>query len=147
MSRGMGSARAIFPISLTNQVNSNALATLLPVNEQRITMPYLPLIAVISAVGLTTIRRPVLRYSLSILMMSLAVFQYWAKSYGIPSVPQELAIRNAWIEIYLFDQHQVRSPRDFQVRPLRWGHAEILDVIQADAAAHGSLRLCESVIS
>ncbi|GMQ78476.1 MAG: hypothetical protein BMS9Abin02_0990 [Anaerolineae bacterium] len=113
------------------------LATLVPIKEQRITMPYLPLLAVVSAVGLTSIRRPQFRYALLILVFSLGFLQYWAISYGLSFLPQELSVRNSWVEIFVYDQHMVRSPRDFQLKPGLWRHREVLDAIRLDSVEVG----------
>lgn len=113
------------------------LATLVPVKEQRITMPYLPLLAVVSAIGLTSIRRPLLRYVLIILVISLGLLQYWAISYSVPFIPQELSVRNSSVEIFIYDQHMVRSPRDFQLQPGSWRHEEVVEAIQLDSVKVG----------
>ena len=58
------------------------LATLLPIKEQRITAPYLPIIAVVSAVGLSKIRRKSLQTIAIILVVGFGLFQWWMFQLG-----------------------------------------------------------------
>jgi 4-amino-4-deoxy-L-arabinose transferase-like glycosyltransferase len=113
------------------------LATLLPVKEQRITAPYLPIIAVISAVGLATIRRNVLRSTAMIAMSLMGVILWWANSWGIPLLPDRAALQTSWAELVVFDQHYVRSPRDYSLQTGDWKLLAFMDCITTDAATQG----------
>jgi 4-amino-4-deoxy-L-arabinose transferase-like glycosyltransferase len=113
------------------------LATLLPVKEQRITMPYLPVIAVITAVGLARIQRTAVRTGVIVVVLSVGLIQFWANSYGVPVLPSHVYLRTSLVEIALFDQHSVRSPRDFSLQPASWKHVGLLAVIKADAETRG----------
>jgi 4-amino-4-deoxy-L-arabinose transferase-like glycosyltransferase len=126
--------RLILALSITVPF---VLATLLPIKEQRITVPYLPSVAVITAVGLTSIGQEVLRAGVVALTLAVGLVQLLAASFGISALPQEVLVRTSWIELAVFQQHPVQSPRDFQVQPGNWDHASLLDAIRADAEAQG----------
>jgi 4-amino-4-deoxy-L-arabinose transferase-like glycosyltransferase len=113
------------------------LATLLPVKEQRITVPYLPSVAVITAVGLTRIRQQVLRAGVVALTLAVGLVQFFAASFGISALPQDVYVRTSWMELAVFQQHPVQSPRDFQVQPGNWNYDSLIDAIRADAEAQG----------
>lgn len=113
------------------------LATWLPMKEQRITVPYLPSVAVITAFGLDSIRRPALRTALVIVVLGLGLVQLWAGSFGLPALPAEVHVRTPWIELALFQQHPVQSPRDFQAQPGDWQHRKLVAAIRADAGRLG----------
>ena len=114
------------------------LATWLPVKEQRITTPYLPSVAVITAVGINSIRRPALRTGLTVLILGVGLCQLWATSFGLPALPSDIYVRNSWIELALFQQHPVRSPRDFQVQSGDWQLHELVKAIRSDAEPQGT---------
>jgi 4-amino-4-deoxy-L-arabinose transferase-like glycosyltransferase len=113
------------------------LATLLPIKEQRITVPYLPSVAVITAVGLNSIRHQVIRAGVIALTVGVGLVQFFAANFGISALPQEVYVRTSWIELAVFQQHPVQSPRDFQVQPGNWHHASLIGAIRADAQARG----------
>lgn len=113
------------------------LATLLPVKEQRITTPYLPVIAVISAVGLAHIRGKILRVLAIIVVLFVGLLLWWSNSWGIAILPSRLVQQTPWAEIVFFDQHYVRSPRDYSVQPEDWKQLELMEYISADAALQG----------
>lgn len=113
------------------------LATLLPIKEQRITVPYLPSVAVITAVGLSGIRRRALRTGLVALSLVVGLLQFWAASFGLAALPVDVYWRTSWIELALFQQHPVQSPRDFQAQPADWRHPDLVETIHADARAQG----------
>jgi len=110
------------------------VATWLPMKEQRMTVPYLPSIAVITAVGLGSIRRPALRTGLIILVLGAGLLQLWAASFGLPALPENVYVRSPWAELALFEQHPVQSPRDFQAQPGDWQHRKLVEAIRADGA-------------
>lgn len=113
------------------------LATLLPIKEQRITVPYLPSVAVITAVGLTSIRQHVLHAGVVALTLAVGLIQLFAASFGISALPRDVYVRTSWIELAVFEQHPVTSPRDFQAQPGNWNHASLVAAIHADAEAQG----------
>jgi hypothetical protein len=113
------------------------LATLLPVKEQRVTMPYLPVIAVISAVGLTHIQRKDVRTAVILVVICIGLLQWWTNSWGISTLPSRLVRQTPWAEIVFFDQHYVRSPRDYSLQPGDWKQLELMDNIRTDAALTG----------
>lgn len=115
------------------------LATLLPIKEQRITMPYLPVIAVITAVGLARIQRAAVRTGVIVVVLSVGLIQFWAYSYGVPILPSDAYLRTSLAEIALFEQHPVRSPRDFSLQPGSWKHLELIAAINADVETRGVL--------
>jgi 4-amino-4-deoxy-L-arabinose transferase-like glycosyltransferase len=108
------------------------LATLLPVKEQRYTVPYLPVIAVISAIGLNSIRRASIRTAVIILVLVIGLFQFFASSFGVSILPSDVTISTRWAALSLFDQHPIRSPRDFNLQPGDWRHYELIQAISAD---------------
>jgi len=110
------------------------LATLLPVKEQRITVPYLPTIAVFTAVGLAKIRWKILQTVVILLVLGVGLFQWWVISWGVPSLPDHIYWGNSWIYFAIFDQHHVRSPRDFTLQQGDWKAEELLDAILQDAS-------------
>jgi len=112
------------------------LATLLPVKEQRYTVPYLPVIAVISAIGLNSIRRAVLLAGVIILVIVFGLFQFWASSFGVSTLPSDITVSTPWVALAVFDQHPVESPRDFSLQPGDWRSYELIQAISSDAAAH-----------
>jgi len=109
------------------------LATLLPVKEQRITMPYLPVIAVISAIGVLYIRRESLRTVAILVVIGFGLLIWWANSWGISFLPSRLPLQTSWFEISFFDQHHVVSPRDYSLQPGDWKQLELMEVILVDA--------------
>jgi len=115
------------------------LATLLPIKEQRITMPYLPIIAVISAVGLQCIRRQSVRRSAILLVICYGLLLWWANSLGYIQTALSSRTANPVAEIAFFDQHSVRSPRDYSLQPGDWKQLKLMETIQADAALQGIL--------
>jgi 4-amino-4-deoxy-L-arabinose transferase-like glycosyltransferase len=113
------------------------LATLLPIKEQRITVPYLPSVAVITAVGLSSIRRKALRTGAIAVTLVVGLIQLWASSFGLAALPPAVYLRTSWIELGVFQQHPVQSPRDFQVQRADWKHHDLVETIRADAEAQG----------
>jgi 4-amino-4-deoxy-L-arabinose transferase-like glycosyltransferase len=112
------------------------LATLLPIKEQRITVPYLPAVAVISAVGLSKIRWKTLRIIAIVLVLSFGLFQWWVVSWGVSFLPDHIYWGNSWVYLAVFDQHYVRSPRDYSLKPGDWKIEQLLGVIEIDAAVN-----------
>jgi 4-amino-4-deoxy-L-arabinose transferase-like glycosyltransferase len=113
------------------------LATLLPIKEQRITVPYLPSVAVITAVGLSSIRRKALRTGAIALTLVVGLIQLWASSFGFADLLPAVYLRTSWIELAVLQQHPVQSPRDFQVQRADWKHRDLVETIRADAEARG----------
>jgi 4-amino-4-deoxy-L-arabinose transferase-like glycosyltransferase len=112
------------------------LATLLPTKEQRITVPYLSIVAVITGVGLAKIRRHTFQTFAIALVVCYGIFQWWTISWGIPQLADHLYWGNSWVYFAVFDQHPVRSPRDYSLQPVDWKLDELLDVIELDAAVN-----------
>jgi hypothetical protein len=113
------------------------LATLLPVKEQRITAPYLSVIAVISAVGLVHIQGKRLRSIAVLGVISWGLLTWWANSWGIAFLPPRLVQQTPLAEIVYFDQHYVLSPRDYSLQPGDWKQLALMDIICEDAAVQG----------
>jgi 4-amino-4-deoxy-L-arabinose transferase-like glycosyltransferase len=111
------------------------LATLLPIKEQRITAPYLPIIAVVSAVGLSKIRWKTLQTITIILVVGFGLFQWWMFSWGLSFLPEHIYRGNTWVHFAILDQHPVRSPRDFSLQPGDWKIKKIIDAIELDAVS------------
>jgi len=112
------------------------LATLLPIKEQRITAPYLPIIAAISAVGLMKIRRKSLRTIAITLVFGLGLFQWWMFSWGISFIPDHVYWGNTWVHFAILDQHPIRSPRDFTYQPGDWKIDQVINAIVLDAVSN-----------
>ena len=112
------------------------LATLLPVKEQRITVPYLSSVAVISAVGLSKIRIKNLQTLGITVILFIGVFQWWVTSWGLSILPDHVYIANSWVHFAIFDQKPVSSPRDYSLQPEDWKLEEVMDVITLDAERH-----------
>ena len=108
-------------------------ATLLPVKEQRITAPYLPIIAAVSAVGLAKIRWKSLQTISIIVVLGFGLFQWWMFSWGVSFLPDQIYWGNTWVHFALLDQHPVRSPRDYSLQPGDWKIKQIIDTIELDA--------------
>jgi 4-amino-4-deoxy-L-arabinose transferase-like glycosyltransferase len=108
-------------------------ATLLPIKEQRITAPYLPIIAVVSAVGLAKIRWKSLQRIAIILVVGFGLFQWWMFSWGCSFLPDHIYWGNTWVHFAILDQHPVRSPRDYSLQPGDWKIEQIIDAIELDA--------------
>jgi 4-amino-4-deoxy-L-arabinose transferase-like glycosyltransferase len=111
------------------------LATLLPIKEQRITAPYLPIIAVVSAVGLSKIRRKTLQTITIILVVGFGLFQWWMFSWSFSFLPEHIYRGNTWVHFAILDQHPVRSPRDFSLQPGDWKIEQIINTIELDAVS------------
>jgi 4-amino-4-deoxy-L-arabinose transferase-like glycosyltransferase len=130
--RGRARGRLVLALSIAVPF---VLVTLLPIKEQRITVPYLPSIAIITSVGLHSIRRRALRVSAITLTLVVGLVQLWAMNFGISALPPAVYLRASWIELAVFQQHPVQSPRDFQVQPADWKHPDLVEAIRADAEA------------
>jgi hypothetical protein len=113
------------------------LATLLPVKEQRITVPYLPVIAVITGVGLSKIRRRAHSALALTAVFSLGLIQWWADSWGISSLPDHIYLGSSWVHLAVFEQHYVSSPRDYSLQMGDWRLEEVINAIGQDADVNG----------
>jgi len=61
-----------------------------------------------------------------------AFYTIGGASFGLQALPSDVYVRNSWIELALFEQHPVQSPRDFQVQPGDWQHRRLVEAIRAD---------------
>ena len=115
------------------------LATLLPIKEQRITAPYLPIIAAVSAVGFSKIRWKTLQTIAIILVVGFGLFQWWMFSWGFSFLPEHIYRGNTWVHFAILDQHPVRSPRDFSLQPGDWKIEQVINAILLDAVSNQNL--------
>lgn len=80
----------------------------------RYAMPSLPMIALITAIGLGRIRKVIARRTMMSVLIILSLLQFFAVSYGIPLLPEKLSLpfskKNPEFEIVFFQQKISISP-------------------------------------
>lgn len=86
------------------------LGTYPPESIVRHSMPFLPLIAVITAIGLESIRSKLIKITFMSLIITIGIFQFFAISYGLKILPEEISIGKEPYKIVLLKQNMVVHP-------------------------------------
>ncbi len=105
--------------------------TLINYKSTRYTLPYLPAIAIISSIGIFSIKRKILKVILVTSIVFIATIQFYIYSYGVKYLPPLLTFTIYGNPIYLFNQKGCENAMEQHRAPLRqdWKTTEILNSI------------------
>lgn len=105
--------------------------TLINYKSTRYTLPYLPAIAIISSIGIFSIKRKIFKVILVTFIVFVAAIQFYIYSYGVKYIPPLLTFSIYGNPIYLFNQKGCENTMEQHRAPLRqdWKTAEILNSI------------------
>jgi hypothetical protein len=115
----------------------------------RYCMPILPVTATISAVGISSIKNLKLKKTIIVLLIPLSLLQFFAVSYGIPLLPNEinLPMQHDFCDFNLiFFKQNMRVPPFFQDKTSHpsladWKSTEVLNIIRRTNTAHERVRI------
>jgi hypothetical protein len=116
----------------------------------RYNLPFLPVIAVISSVGLLSMKPKIFRTACLFLLIPLAIMQFFAVSYGIGFLPQDLKIpivaRKPYpLHLTIFEQNVDIDPflGDKRSHPSRadWKSTEVLKTIMNAGASEKRIQV------
>lgn len=107
--------------------------TFISYKSTRHTLPYLPAIAIISSIGICSIKPRLIRIISIILIIFIATFQFYSYSYGFSLLPPKLTFGPDTNLIYLFNQAGSENAMEQHRAPLNqdWKTPETLNVISA----------------
>jgi hypothetical protein len=94
-------------------------------------LPYLPAIAIISAIGVCSIKRKTVKIILIASIMLIASLQFYTYSFGARFLPPSVTFSAFGSSFYLFNQKGSENAMEQHRAPLRqdWKTAETLNII------------------
>lgn len=105
--------------------------TFINYKSTRYTLPYLPAIAIISSIGIFSIKRKILKVILVAFIVFVVTIQFLVYSYGVKYLPPLLTFSIYGNPVYLFNQKGCENTMEQHRAPLRqdWKTIEILNSI------------------
>jgi 4-amino-4-deoxy-L-arabinose transferase-like glycosyltransferase len=126
-----------------------ALFSILPESMLRYDMPFLPVIAVISSVGLLSIKRKTLRIACILLIITLGTIQFFAVSYGLSSLCQKVEftiLKKPYDFVLTLFQQNIGVPpylkdKDSHPSDVDWKSTFVLDAIRSSNVSQERIKV------
>jgi 4-amino-4-deoxy-L-arabinose transferase-like glycosyltransferase len=115
----------------------------------RYCMPILPVTAIISALGISSIKNLKLKKIVVVLLVPLSLIQFFAVSYGIPLLPQEINLpwqRDSFDFNLIFFKQNMSVPPFLQDKTSHpsladWKSSEVLSIIRSTNTGHERVKV------